>query len=349
MASKNTSNLPVAVLGGGSFGTAVANILAENSKVIFYVRNQETYEMMVKEGRNKDVPIHENITPSNDLEKTADQCHILFPVVPSSGFRPLIRQLSEHLYPYHILIHGTKGLDLGADVDRKGTEPLSRQQVKTMSEVIQEESVVVQVGCLAGPNLAVELTKGHPAATVVASHFEQVIKDGQRLLRSSKFQVYGNSDLIGIELCGVLKNIIAIASGGLSGLGLGENARALLISRGLLEMIHIGQALGGDIKAFLGLAGVGDLVATCSSTLSRNYTVGYRMATGESLEQVISSMDEVAEGVNTVRIVKRLMDFYEVRAPITETLYNVLFNDLAVEEGLSRLMKIQFGSDINFM
>ena len=146
-----------------------------------------------------------------------------------------------------------------------------------------------------------------------------------------------------------MKNIIAIASGALSGLGFGENARALLISRGLLEMVHIGQALGGDIKAFLGLAGVGDLVATCNSTLSRNYTVGHRLASGESINEILSSMEEVAEGVNTVKITKRLMDHYSERAPITETIYNVLFNELSVEEGLSRLMKIQFGSDINFM
>ena len=218
-----------------------------------------------------------------------------------------------------------------------------------MSEVIQEESVVVQIGCLAGPNLAVELSEGQPAATVVASHYEQVIKDGQRLLRNNNFQVYGNPDLIGIELCGVLKNIIAIAAGALNGLGYGENARAMLVSRGLLEMIHIGQALGGDVKAFLGLAGVGDLVATCNSTLSRNFSVGQRLATGESIDHILTHMEEVAEGVNTVRIIKRLMDHYSQRAPITETIYNVLFHDLSAEEALARLMKIQFGEDINFM
>ena len=255
MDSKIISEQPVAVLGGGSFGTAVANILAMNSKVMFYVRNQDSFEMMKAERRNNSIPIHENVHPTNDLEQTADQCSILFPVVPSSGFRDLIKQLSTHLHPYHLLIHGTKGLDLIEEVDHTGDSPLSRNQVKTMSEVIQEESVVVQIGCLAGPNLAVELAKGQPAATVVASHYEQVIKDGQRLLRNNNFQVYGNSDLIGIELCGVLKNIIAIASGALSGLGFGENARALLISRGLIEMIHIGRVLGRRYKSIYGPCG----------------------------------------------------------------------------------------------
>ena len=186
---------------------------------------------------------------------------------------------------------------------------------------------------------------------MVASHFDEVIDTGQRLLRCDRFQVYGNSDLIGIELCGVLKNIIAIASGTLSGLGLGENARALLVSRGLAEMIYLGKALGGDSEAFMGLAGVGDLVATCFSRHSRNFTVGYRLAQGETLKEITGDMEETAEGINTTRIVKQLADHYRVAAPITRMLYRMLFEGVTAEKALQKLMKMPLGEgeDVDFL
>jgi glycerol-3-phosphate dehydrogenase (NAD(P)+) len=226
---------------------------------------------------------------------------------------------------------------------------ISRENVRTMSEVIQEESAVVKVGCLAGPNLAREIADQHPAATVVASRFESVISEGQKLLRNDRFQVYGNNDLMGIELTGVLKNIIAIGAGALSGLGYGENARALLVSRGMVEMIHLGRALGAKTEAFIGLAGIGDLIATCSSSLSRNFTVGYRLAQGETFQEIAGSMSEVAEGVNTIRIVKHFANHYQFRAPITEKLYQVLFEDVTMQEALQYLMKIPLNVDIDFL
>jgi glycerol-3-phosphate dehydrogenase (NAD(P)+) len=218
-----------------------------------------------------------------------------------------------------------------------------------MSEVILEESVSVRVGCLAGPNLAAEIMEDHPAATVVASNFDEVIDIGQHLLRSDRFQVYGNKDLIGIELAGVLKNIIALASGSLSGLGYGENARALLISRGMVEMIYLGKMLGGNIQAFIGLAGIGDLIATCTSPLSRNYSVGYRLAKGELIDDIMASMDEVAEGIRTVKIVKTILDQLPGRAPITEAVYKVLFEGVTVRSALDLLMRAPLNVDINFM
>jgi glycerol-3-phosphate dehydrogenase (NAD(P)+) len=202
---------------------------------------------------------------------------------------------------------------------------------------------------LAGPNLASEINEHQPAATVVASHFDEVINLGQKLLKSDRFGVFGNNDLIGVELCGVLKNIIAIAAGAISGLGYGENTKGLLVSRGLVEMIYLGKALGGNVEAFLGLAGVGDLVATCSSRLSRNFTLGYRLAQGESLQNILTSMEEVAEGVNTIKIAKKLADHYRVRTPITNTLYRVLFEDLSLEDGVQLLMKYPFIQDIDFL
>jgi glycerol-3-phosphate dehydrogenase (NAD(P)+) len=202
---------------------------------------------------------------------------------------------------------------------------------------------------LAGPNLSKELEAKHPAATVIASPFNEVLSIGKRLLRNERFQVYGNNELIGVELAGVLKNIIAIASGALSGMGYGENAKGLLISRGVVEIIHLGRALGGKTKAFLGVAGIGDLVATSNSALSRNFQVGYKLAQGMKLTEITQSMDEVAEGVNTVRIMKKCADYYQVRAPITTTIYKVLFEDLSAKQALDYLMRYPLNVDIDFI
>jgi glycerol-3-phosphate dehydrogenase (NAD(P)+) len=263
----------------------------------------------------------------------------------------MMKTLAPFLKPYHILIHGTKGFDLklpkGQTIDT--VETLSRQEVRTMSEVIKEESVVVRVGCLAGPNLSKELSQKQPGATVVASPFHEVIQIGKRLLKNDRFNVYENPDLVGIELAGIIKNIIAIASGALSGLGYGENAKGLLVSRGAVEMVYLGRALGGHTKAFLGVAGIGDLVTTCNSPNSRNFTVGYRLAKGEKLTDILQDMEEVAEGVNTVKIAKKCADFYNVRALITETLYRVLFQDLSVQDALQYLMRYPLNVDIDFI
>ena len=282
MTSNVSSNRPVGVIGAGSFGTAVANILAEQTNVILFARTPERVEKLRKTRRSGKQELNDQISITGNLAEVAEQCEVIFPIVPSQNFRDLMRSAAPYLRPYHILIHGTKGLDLnikeGSDVNKR--KPLSREHVRTMSEVILEETSVVRVGCLAGPNLASEMAEKQPAASVVASHFDEVIETGQRLLKNDRFLIYGSKDLIGIELCGILKNIIAIGAGSISGLGLGDNARALLISRGMVEMIHLGNALGGNTKAFIGLAGIGDLVATCSSSLSRNYTVGYRPRQG---------------------------------------------------------------------
>ncbi len=342
---------PVGVIGAGNFGSAVANLLAMRRKVLLYARDERVIEHINEQREHRGHRMHENVHPINDLKRLADECDVIFPIVPSAHFRPMMRHLSEYLHPYHILIHGTKGLDIQLPEGEtiQTVEKLHRGQVKTMSEVITEESVVVRMGCLAGPNLSRELAAGQPAATVVASQFNEVIQLGKRLLRNENFQVYGNSDLVGVELAGVLKNIIAIAAGALSGMGYGENAKGLLISRGMVEMIYLGRALGGNTKAFLGLAGVGDLVTTCNSSLSRNFNVGFRLAKGETLAEIQASTDEVAEGVNTVQIAKKCADYYNVRAPITSTLYKVFFEDLTVQQALQYLMRYPLNVDIDFL
>lgn len=350
-------NKYVGVIGAGSFGSVVANLLATNNKVLLYTRNKEKIAAIKKNHTNLGYKLSPNIEVTDSLEHVASSCETIFPVVPAANFRQLMKDFSPYLHPYHTLIHGTKGLDInlpkGISLDSIESQSeqieFTRYNVKTMSEVIREESVVVRIGCLAGPNLAKEIYNKQPAATVVASSFDSVIQEGQRLLKSDLFQVYGNKDLIGIELTGVLKNIIAIASGMLNGLGFGENARALLISRGLVEMIYLGKALGGNLQAFIGLAGVGDLVATSSSKYSRNFTVGTRLAKGETLAQIINSMNEVAEGVNTIKIVKKFAQHYGFRAPITETLHQVIYGNKTAEDALSYLMKIPLNVDIDFI
>lgn len=352
MALKNSSKeKPVGVVGMGSFGTAIANMLAEKSNVIAFVRRSEVEDEINQKHQVDGLDIHPNIIGTQDPEFLCSSCNTIFFMVPSSAFQEVIRSFSPYLYPYHLVIHGTKGLCLDLPEGKKLEDigVINRENILTMSEVILKETVAIRVGCLAGPNLARELYLGQPAATVVASKYNEVILEGQRLLRSDKFQVYGNSDIVGVELSGVLKNIIAIAAGALAGLGLGENAKGLLISRGMVELVYLGNALGGSLKSFIGLAGIGDLVATCNSTLSRNYTVGFRLAKGEKLDEIMNSMAEVAEGINTVRLMKTFVEGKGMRAPITENLYKVLFEDLKIEEALQYLMKYPFSVDIDFL
>ncbi len=351
MTSNSLSDKPVGVIGAGNFGTVIANILAINRNVLLYARDAKTVELINNKKENRGHPIDKNVNAVNDLAVIARECDIIFPMVPSLHFRAMMKNLAPHLQPYHILIHGTKGFDIvlpkGETIET--AKKLNRQSVKTMSEVIREESVVVRIGCLAGPNLSKELAQRQPAATVIASHFDEVIQAGKKMLRNERFQVYENRDIVGVEIAGVLKNIIAIASGALSGLGYGENAKGLLVSRGAVEMVYLGRALGGDVKAFLGVAGIGDLVTTCNSPLSRNFAVGYRLAKGEKLQDVLADMGEVAEGVHTVRIAKKCADHYKIRALITDRLYKVLFEGMTMEEALDFLMRFPLSADIDFI
>lgn len=350
MSSKNTYDKPVGVIGAGSFGSAIANILAKNTDVYLYARTRDIAEKIKSTKMLHGKALAPNITPTSDLRLVSESCDVLFPIVPSEKFPALVDDLSHYLKPYHILIHGTKGIIISKkDWEKKDHAKITKDDVYTMSRLIKERTLAVRIGCLAGPNLAKELADQQPAATVVASHFDEVILEGQRLLRNDLFQVYGSKNMLGIELTGVLKNIIAIAAGALNGMGYGENARSLLISRGLIEMIYIGHMLGANTQAFLGLAGVGDLVATCSSKLSRNFTVGERLGKGELLPDILASMDETAEGINTIKIIVRLMKDYHMRAPITESLHKVISGDMTIDEALRFLMKSPFNIDFDFL
>ena len=339
----------VGVIGAGTFGTAMANLLAHNTDVLVYSRNPELTERLNRERFRFGVPLHDRVRLVNDFAEVAERCQLIFPIVPSDNFRPMMRSITEHLRPSHLLIHGTKGLDVTgieeSEIARKGIE---RKNVHTMTDVIRQESVVVRVGALTGPNLARELLDGQPSASVIASKFDEVINRAKLVLKSQQLHVFGTYDLLGAELAGVLKNVIALGSGILKGVGLGKNIQAMLITRGLTEMVHFGQALGSDKRAFFGTAGVGDLIATATSKKSRNYMFGYRIGSGERLEDVAATSQELAEGVRTLMITRHLARSLRLRVPITEMLYQIVFEQFPVDEAMNYLITYPYDVDVDF-
>lgn len=346
------ANSPIGVIGSGSFGTAISNLLAHNGEVLLFSRKPEVVETINRTRQHLGVQIHPRITATSDLAEVARHCTLIFPIVPSTSFRRMMQALAPHLRPHHIIIHGTKGLDLVGmsedDLMRNGRS-LNRAEVRTMSEVVREESVVVRVGCLSGPNLAAEIVAGQPTATLVGSRFREVIQAGQTALNSPKFHVFGSYDILGAELAGALKNIIALGSGIIGGLGLGRNVQGLLIARGLAEMAYFGKAMGASSQAFVGVAGIGDLVATATSTNSRNYTFGTRLAKGETAAQIRETMPELAEGVRTLRIARGLAKHYKLHVPITTMLYAVVFDGFSLEKALEYLMSYPYGVDVDYL
>lgn len=345
-------SIPVGVIGAGSFGTAVANLLAVNGEVLLFSRKQEVVETIKRTREHLGVHLSPRITATSDLAEVAKHCTLILPIVPSTSFRRVIQALAPHLRPHHIIIHGTKGFDLKDLEEDDLTRPgivITRANVRTMSEVVKEESNVVRIGCLSGPNLAAEIMAGQPAATLVGSRFREVIQAGQAALNSPKFHVFGSYDILGAELAGALKNIIALGSGVLGGLGLGRNIQGLLIARGLAEMVYFGKTMGASSHAFVGVAGIGDLVATATSTSSRNYTFGARLAKGETAAQIRDTMPELAEGVRTLRIAKQLARHHKLHVPITTMLYAVVFESLPVEKALEYLMTYPYAVDVDFI
>ncbi len=348
--TKNRSK--VGVVGTGSFGTAVANLLSRNTEVLIYGRQKELVQAINKDHFHAglEVKMSEKILATNDLQEVAESCNLIFPIIPSDGFRNMMRQFSPFLHPYHLLIHGTKGFDLNNfSPDDIQNGKITRDSVCTMSEVIRQESVVVRIGCLSGPNLAKEINEGQPTATVIGSKFDEVVNQGKKMLSSRHFQVFGTYEILGAELAGALKNIIAIGSGILGGLGLGKNIQALLITRGLMEMIYFGKAFGASPKPFVGTAGIGDLVCTATSIDSRNYSLGFQMGQGKKIEEILAAMPEVAEGVRTLKIAKYLADHLKLHVPITQMLYRAVYEGYDMRQAIEYLMRYPYYVDVDFM
>ncbi|MFN8576695.1 MAG: NAD(P)H-dependent glycerol-3-phosphate dehydrogenase [Candidatus Sericytochromatia bacterium] len=329
----------VGVIGGGSWGTTIANIIGDNDyQVLHWLRDKDVVDLINTTHKNEkylpDFDLSPNITATTELSEVAEKCRIIFFVVPSKGFREVAFQLGDYLNGEHIVIHGTKGLE--------------QETFKRMSTILREETPCKRIGVLSGPNLAKEIMKKQPSGSVVASAFEEVIDEARKILNNSYFSVYGSTDIVGAELGGVFKNIIAIASGISEGLGLGDNTKSMLITRGNIEMTRLGLRMGAHINTFNGLSGIGDLIATCMSPLSRNYQVGFRLAKGETLEQIINTSVYVAEGVQTTKTINNYAQQKKISMPIVRGVYKILFENKDINKVIGSLMHLKAESEMEF-
>lgn len=330
----------IAVLGGGSFGTVVANIAAtRGADVHLWMRSEKQLQDILETGINTryvpKYPLHERLIPTNDLAGAVVGADIVFMAVPSKAFRVVLNDAIPHLGAETALVSLTKGI-----------EP---EGFRLMSEVLEELVPDHPIGVISGPNLAKEIAQGHLTGTVVASQSPALRNQVHDLLSDRSFRVYTNPDVYGVELAGALKNIYAIASGMAAALGMGENTRALLMTRSLAEMSRFAARLGANPLTFIGLAGVGDLVVTCTSPLSRNYRIGQAIGQGYNLRQAVKQLGETAEGVNTLKVVKAKADELEVYMPLVAGLYAVVHENEDVDVIAQQLMLGERASDVEFI
>ena len=323
----------IGVLGGGSWGTAIAHLLRTASTpqpTLLWLRDPEMAQAISKERTNSrylpGLELAAGIETTGDLQEVAERCELIFVVVPTKVMRPVMREIGDHLGPDQLLVSCSKGLEPGT--------------AKRMTELLREETQCPRTGALSGPNLAKEVVLGHPSATVVASHYDEVVVRVQKALFGPRFRVYGNPDPIGVELCGALKNVVAIAAGVVEGLGFGDNTKAMLVTRGLAEIARFLGKLGGHEATMAGLAGMGDLMVTCGSALSRNHQVGVRLAKGQSLAQIHDEMRQVAEGVNTVRVACEIGDREGFAVPISRAVYSLVHEGKPAASAIADLMSI---------
>ena len=327
----STENKKVTVIVAGSWGTSLAFVLASNGyRVHIWTRNEnQAKEINDKHTNEKYLPNHKlphHIVATTSLEDALKDSELALFVVPSSAMREIAHKASAYISDSTIVVHATKGF-----------EPTT---FKRMSEVLAEELKrdINHIGVLSGPSHAEEVIMQQPTTVVVASKDQQVAVKAQELLMNKTFRVYTNDDVIGIEVAGALKNIIALAAGLINGLQFGDNAKAALLTRGLAEISRLGVAMGANPMTFIGLAGVGDLVVTATSPHSRNWRAGFKLASGSSLDEVLSEMGMVVEGVKTTRAAFELAKLYDIDMPITEQLYEVLFLNRPLREAVNKLM-----------
>lgn len=348
-APQPNKKIPVGVVGAGSFGVTVAQLLAINQDVLLYARDPNVVRNINASQPIHNVQLSPRILAISDYQLLADTCEVIFPVVPSDYFRAMMKQLGPLLTPRHILIHGTKGLDISKVKDLETFDgKIYKEDINTMSKVIAEESNVLRIGCLSGPNLSKEILAGQPTATVIASEFDEVVDIGVELLSSKKMFVFGSSDILGAELAGAFKNILAVGSGYLVGKGLGKNMQGLFLTRGLHEIAYFGGLMGALPQAFMGTAGIGDLIATATSDGSRNFQFGYQLGQGQTREQLLVNNEELAEGVRTLKIANLLVKTEKIRLPIIETLYKIVYEDLPFHQALDYLMRYPYARDVSF-
>lgn len=320
---------PVAVLGAGSWGTALAILLARNgAPVRLWGRDAQQMADMAEERLNRrylpDSPLPDNLSPSADLQETVEGVQDLLLAVPSHAFRATLRSIKPMLAPGVRLSWASKGL-----------EPGSR---KFIHEMVTEELGQLPMAVVSGPTFAREVAQGLPTAVTVAGSDEEVADHFAGRLHGHNFRPYTSGDLVGVELGGATKNVLALAAGIADGLGFGANTRSALITRGLAEMMRLGVAVGGHRETFMGLAGLGDLVLTCTDNQSRNRRVGLALGGGESLEEAIASVGQAVEGVKSAPEILRLAGEQGVEMPITEQVVAVLQERRSPQEAVEELL-----------
>ncbi len=322
----------IAVVGGGSWGTALARLLTrEGHDVVLWARESEVVSEIRDHGENRtflpDVELPSSLGVDEDLPRALEGRKIVVSVVPAQFVSRVFAEAGPALDPGAQVISASKGIEVstGRRMDEVFSEHLSPAQHHRLT-------------ILSGPSFAAEVCRESPTAVAVASHSPEAARTAQEVFQTEHFRVYTNPDVLGVELGGALKNVIALAAGAVAGLGFGHNTLAALITRGLAEISRLGVAMGADPATFAGLAGMGDLVLTCTGELSRNRTVGYRLGKGESLEEILADMRGVAEGVRTVQAVRELAREHQVEMPISAEVHALLWEGRSPREAVRNLM-----------
>lgn len=328
-----------AILGGGSFGTAMASILAENGHTTrLWVRDPETAAAINEDRENpRYLPgqsLPEGVQATEQLEAVLEGADLVFVAVPSSAFVEVLRQARPLVAEGTLVVSCTKGIH--------------EDGFLLMSQVLKREWDHTRIGVLSGPNLAREIVERKFTGTVIASPDEELCHTVQRALSCDYFRVYDNPDIYGVELGGALKNIYAVASGMAAAIGIGENSRSFMLTRALAEMSRFAVELGANPLTFLGLSGVGDLIATCSSSLSRNYRMGHALGSGRDLDEALEELGQTAEGLNTIRLVATRARELDLYMPLASALYEIIHEGKPLDTMIARLMGGEHKHDVEF-
>lgn len=331
----------ITVIGAGSWGTAVASMVATRAAATIWARRADVADEIANRHTNErylpGLALSPGLTATSDLAAAVTDTDAIVVGVPSHGYRAVLEQVHGALPPDIPILSLSKGIE---------QETLMRMTEVTCDVLTDHDPSVV--GALTGPNLAKEIVSGQPAATVIAIGDAETAQRLQDVFMNPRFRVYTNPDVVGSEVAGAVKNVMAIAAGMAAGKGFGDNTLATLITRSLVEMTRLGVAMGGDVRTFSGLAGLGDLVATCNSTQSRNHRVGFGLGQGRALDEIVEEMNMVAEGVKSTRGVLALAERYGVEMPIAHQVGRVLYDGLdtttALRELMTRAAKSEYGS-----
>jgi len=322
----------IAVIGAGGWGTTLAALLGgKGYNISLWVREPELVDEINNKRENalylKGIKIPETVKANNSLKEVVDGAEIIVNAVPAQFTREVVKKYAEFVKENAIVVNVAKGIELGT--------------YKTMSQVLREELKNVELVSLSGPNHAEEVSRKIPTATVIASKNSEILSKVKEVFQTEHFKVYTHDDIVGVDICGSIKNITAIATGVCDGLGLGDNAKGSIITLGLMEMSLFGKHYGAKRKTFYGLAGVGDLVATCTSKHSRNRFVGEKLAEGKSFEEIKEEMHGmVAEGIKTVKAVYEYSKKHNIKMPITYQAYKVLYESKHIKEAVKDLVRL---------